>query len=112
MKNIELSTMSPLYSDINSTLHGLIIVRVYRQGVRFIKNFLTKLYINGKVVYQSARVSRLFALSLLFGVYVLVVSAFFLFIYMVYFSELDSGLFGMGLYNLIAIGLNSVWMIR
>jgi len=111
-KKMELAALSPVYSEISSTLSGLIIIRVYKQGARFIQKFLDLVYQTTKVSYTQSRIQRIFGVLLQTFVYFLVVTGLFIFIIAAYYGGLDSALFGLALYYFIMMGTNSVFMIR
>jgi ABC-type multidrug transport system fused ATPase/permease subunit len=50
-KRLDLVSRSPLYSEISATINGLLIIRVFRQGGRFIRTFLGTIYTNSKCYF-------------------------------------------------------------
>ena len=112
LKRLESISRSPIFSEISSTLNGLLIIRVYNQGSRFMRNFLDILYKNSRVFFYYARINRGLSISLQICLYVMCVSGIGLFIYVAYYSSLEAGIFGLALYYLVAIADDSVWAIR
>jgi len=112
MKQLDLATRSPMYSEISSTLNGLLIIRVYRQGVRFIQRFMDLMYNSAKVILFHQRSERLFSVSLFALLYCLAMSGTFIFLYNAVYKGVEPGLFGMALYYLIVIGSNSILTTR
>ena len=106
------TTSSQLFSEISSTLHGLLIIRTYHQGARFIRNFLDLAYTTTKSFSMYLRANRLFSLCLQLLLYVLIVSSTSSFLYMAYLSKIEVALFGLALYYLMSIVGCSAWTIR
>jgi len=112
VEQLDFATRSPIYSEISSTLNGLVIIRLYRQGIRFIKHFLTLIHTNSRVSIFHHRLERLFGFSLFALLWALVMSGTFIFIYGATRLDIDAGLFGMALYYLIVVGANAVFTTK
>jgi ABC-type multidrug transport system fused ATPase/permease subunit len=111
-KRLDLVSRSPMYSDISSTIHGLLIVRVFRQGGRFIQRFLNLIHNNSRAMGFQQRVQRLFGMLLDLWLYALTVSGIFLYIYISFSSLIDPGLFGFALSLLLEISNQSGYFIK
>ena len=101
-----------MYSDISSTIHGLLIVRVFRQGGRFIQRFLNLIHNNSRAMGFQQRVQRLFGMLLDLWLYFLTISGIFLFIYISFSSLVDPGLFGFALSLLLEISNQASYFIK
>jgi len=112
LKKIELMSRSPIYSEISSTINGLLIIRVYHQGQRFINNFMNIIYKNSQAFLTMTRTTRLFAVILQLILYLLCVLGIALFIYIAFYTGIEAGLFGLALYYLTAFGGDIIWAIR
>lgn len=112
MKKLDLQARSPMVSEISSTLHGLMIIRVYRQGAKFVQHFLHLVYNCARVTIFHGRMERFFSMSLFSMLYVLVMVGIFSFVYQATHGKIDPGLFGMAIYYLIAVGSNSIMATR
>ena len=112
LKRVDLVSRSPLSSEINSTMNGLLTIRVYKQGGRFLKNFINLIYDNARAFYYNARATRTFMVTLKLFLYILTVSGILLFVFLGYYGGLDSGIFGLALLYLLEIANKSVWTIR
>jgi len=112
LKRVELTSRSPIFSEISSTLHGLLIIRVYHQSQRFIDNFLDLLYKNSRAYTSVLRTNRIFSICLQTLLYLLCVSGVLLFIYIAYYSDIEPGVFGLALFYLITLANTSTWAIR
>lgn len=111
-KRLDLSSRSPLYSEISATINGLLIIRVFRQGGRIVKNFLELVYQNSRAMIFQQRTMRLFGLLLDIWLYVLTVAGIFLYIYISFSSVIDPGIFGMALSLLLEISNSSSYFIK
>jgi len=103
LKRLDLISKSPIFSEISSTLNGLLIIRVYKQEHRFIKKFLGILYKNSKAFIAYSRIYKTFCISLQFFMYLLSISGLIIFVYVAYFSGIEASIFGLALYYLISI---------
>ena len=112
IQRLNLTTKRSVSSTISSTLNGLLTIRVYRQGSRFIQNFLELNYINIKAYSVYLRNNRLFSLCLQLSVYLLTITGTALFIYMAYLSKIDIGLLGFAFFSLMSIVSEGAWVIR
>jgi len=112
MKRVDLASRSPLYTEISSTLNGLLIIRIYQQGANFVRKFFKLVYDNSRAFLYNARSNRLFIISLKIFLYLLLVIGIFSYIYIAFHTSMDSGLFGVVLLYLIEIANKSVWAIR
>jgi len=112
IKRIELMSRSPLFSEISSTLNGLLIIKVYHQSQRFIENFQELLYRNSLTFMAYIRTNRIFSVCLQTFLYCLCVSGISFFIYVAYYLDIEAGAFGLALFYLITIAEDSSWAIR
>mmetsp|Transcript_32940 Transcript_32940/g.29815 ORF Transcript_32940/g.29815 Transcript_32940/m.29815 type:complete len:335 (-) Transcript_32940:433-1437(-) len=111
-KRLDLSSRSPLYSEISSTIHGLLIIRVFRQGGNFMKNFLELMYENSRCLLFQQRTMRLFGMLLDIWLYCLTVSGIYLYIFVSFNSVIEPGLFGLALSLLLEIANQSSYFIK
>jgi ATP-binding cassette, subfamily C (CFTR/MRP), member 4 len=111
-KRLDLQSRSPLYSSISETLNGLLMIRVFQQGGRFIRSFMDIIYENSRSFGFMQRVSGVFGLVLDLGLYLLTVSGIFLYIYISQSSYIEPGLFGMALVLLLDICNSSSFIIK
>ncbi len=111
-KKLELATKSPMISAVPATLQGLIIIRVYNQGGRFVREFMDMVYNSTKTFVFLTRTSRLFAIVLETPIQLLTVSGVWIFIIIIMYYEVDPGLLGLSLMYLLKIGSHSTLMIR
>lgn len=111
-KRLDLASRSPLYSEISSTLNGLVIIRVFRQGGRFIRNFYDTIYNNFKCMLFMQRVQGVFGLLIDILLYILTVSGIFLYIHISLTTEIEPGLFGLALVLLLDLCNSSSWVVK
>lgn len=111
-KKLELATKSPMISAVPATLQGLIIIRVYNQGGRFVREFMDMVYNSTKTFVFLTRTSRLFAIVLETPIQLLTVTGVWIFIIIIMNYEVDPGLLGLSLMYLLKIGSHSTLMIR
>ena len=97
---------------ISSTLNGLLTIRVYNQGSRFVNEFMDMVYTNAKVFYLLARTNAILIISLQLFLYLLIIGGISIFICVAYYAGLGAGAFGLALFYFVSIGNQSVWLIR
>ena len=111
-KRLDLTSRSPLYSEISATINGLLIIRVFRQGGRFIQNFMSIIYGNSRCLIFSQRTQRLFGMIQDLCAYVLTVVGIFLYIYIASNSDMEPGLFGLAIVLILEVCNRSSPVIR
>ena len=111
-KRLELASKSPMLSSIPSTLQGLVIIRVYNQGGRFVREFMDMIYNNSKAFIFLTRTQRLFTFVLETPIQLLTILGVWIFILAMIYSEVNPGLAGLSLMYLLKIGSHSGVMIR
>jgi len=112
LRRVDLISRSPIYSEISSTLNGLLAIRVYNQGPRFIRNFLDVIYTSSKTFLMYIRNNRLFAMTMDGLVYILIICSVSSFIYLAYLARIEVGAFGLALFYLVSIANDTSWAIR
>lgn len=111
-KDLDLTTRSPMFSAVSSTLHGLIIVRTYQQGGRFIKDFMNMVYNSARAYLFLAKANRLLAVMLDSAINSLTVISIMTFAVTLLYYRLEAGLLGLSLLSLLRFGDKSNYTIR
>ena len=111
-KKLELASKSPMLSAVPATLQGLIIIRVYNQGGRFIKEFMDMIYNSVKTYTFLTKLTRLFAFMLDTPIQLLTIAGVWIFIILMFYDNLEPGLVGLSLMYLLKIGSHSTQIIR
>jgi len=111
-KKLELSSRSPIFSRISSTLNGLIIIRVYNSGGRFIREFLDLIYQNSKAFLFMTKTNRLFAIFLDAWIRSMMIIGILVFTWLVFHFEFESALVGLSLLYLLQVGDETSYVIR
>ncbi len=111
-RKLELTCKSPILSHVSATIQGLIIVRTYNQGGRFVKNFMQLLHNNIKSIVYMERIVRLFAFVLETLIQTLTISGIWLFIILMFYYNFESSLMGLCLMYLLRIGDQGSLIIR
>lgn len=111
-KRLDLTTKSPIYSQISATINGLLVIRVFQQGGRFLQNFMETIYINSRCFIFQQRIQRLFGMIQDMLAYVLTVCGIFLYIHVATTSDIDPGLFGLAIVLILDICNRSAPFIR
>jgi len=112
LRRIDLMAKSPIYSEISSTLNGLLAIRVYNQGARFVDQFMDLLYTSVQAYQAYIRNNRLFSMTLQIFLNILVVSLITMFIFIASGSQMEVSLFGLVVYYLITVINDAAWIIR
>ena len=112
VKKLELASKSPIFSTVSSTLTGLIIIRVYHRGGKFIREFLDLIYNNSKAHFFYMKANRLFGMTLDAGLKGIVISGVILFAMLAYNYGLESAAVGMSLYFIIQVGEETNYVLR
>jgi len=112
LRRMDLMAKSPIYSEISSTLNGLLAIRVYNQGARFIDQFMDLIYTSVKAYQAYIRNNRLFSMTLQIFLHILVVSLITMFIFIASGSQMEVSLFGLVVYYLISVINEVAWIIR
>jgi len=111
-KRIDLSSKSPMYSEISATLNGLLAIRVFNQGGNFLKRFCDLLYTNLQAFCYMDRTFKFFAILMSMTLDGLSLVGTFLCIFVAYYTDLDAGLFGLALLMLQEIAQLGNYLIR
>jgi len=111
-KRLDLTTKSPIYSQISATINGLLVIRVFQQGGRFIQNFMHTIYTNSRCFIFQQRIQRLFGMVQDMLAYLLTVCGIFLYIHVAQTSDIDPGLFGLAIVLILDICNRSAPFIR
>jgi len=111
-KRLDLMSRSPLYSEISATLNGLLIIRVFRQGGRFVQTFMDILYKNSRCLLFMQRTQGVFGMVVDLWLYVLTVSGIFLYIYLAFTTSLDPSLFGLAMVLLLDLCNGSSFVVK
>jgi len=61
LKRVDLVSRSPIFSEINSTMNGFLIIRVHKQDGRLLKQFIPLLY---GAIHYNARATRILRVAL------------------------------------------------
>jgi len=112
VKELELAAKSPMLSAAPTTLHGLIIIRAYNQGGRFIKDFMDMIYDSMRAYIFREKMIRIFGLMLDTPVQFLTLSGIWIFIALISSVNFDSALLGLCLMYLLKIGDQGSLLIR
>ena len=112
LRRVDLVSKSPIYSEISSTLNGLLAIRVYDQGRRFIDQFMDLIFVSAKAYQAYIRNNRLFSICLQILLYFLIVSLITMFIVIASGSQMEVGLFGLIVYYLVIVINDAGWIIR
>ena len=112
VKELELAAKSPMLSAAPTTLHGLIIIRAYSQGGRFIKEFMEMIYDSMRAYIFREKMIRIFGLMLDTPVQFLTLSGIWIFIALISSVNFDSALLGLCLMYLLKIGDQGSLLIR
>ena len=112
VKQLEFMSKGPMISYVPATLQGLIIIRAYNQGGRFIKDFMGMVYNNIKMHNFQERATRLFCFVLDTPIQLLTLSGVWIFIAMVFNQVVNSSLLGLCLMYLLKIGDQGSILIR
>jgi len=112
LRRMDLMAKSPIYSEISSALNGLLAIRVYNQGPRFVDQFIDLMYVSVKVYQAENRNSRFFNITLQFFLHMLVFSLITMFIFIAYGSQMEVSLFGLVVYYLISVINDAGWIIK
>ena len=107
-KKLEIASRSPIFSDVSSTLNGLIIIRVYNSGGRIIREFMDLLYNNSKAFLFMCKTNRLFAVSLDAGVKGMMIMGILIFTWVVFNYNIESALIGLSLFSLYKLEMKLV----
>jgi len=102
-KILEQVTRNPINNEIHQTLKGLIIIRVFNQGGRFIRTFMEYLYENTKAMQFSQRTTRLFTFLVDIVIYGLLAICCFIYIQVAFATSLHPGLFGLSITMLLEL---------
>jgi len=111
-KRLDLMSRSPLYSEISATLNGLLIIRVFRQGGRFVQTFMDILYKNSRCLLFMQRTQGVFGMVVDLWLYLLTVSGIFLYIYMAFTTSLDPSLFGLAMVLMLDLCNGSSFVVK
>ena len=111
-KKLDLISKSPLLSAVPATVHGLIIIRAYNQGGRFIKGFTDILYNNLKTHLFVEKTIRLFSLILDALLMIFTISGIWIFIILILYYDFETGLLGLCFMSLLKIGDQGSILIR
>jgi len=111
-KRIDLTSKSPMYSEISATLNGLLAIRVFNQGGNFLKRFCSLLYTNQQAQCYMDRTFKIFAILMSMVLDSLSLLGTFMCIFVAYYTDLDAGLFGLALLMLQEIAQLGNYLIR
>lgn len=112
VKKLELSMRSPLISSVSATLHGLMVIRGYNQGTRFVKDFMDRAFDCMKTYVFQEKTIRLFAFILDTPIQLLTLSGIWIFIAATFYYNVRSALLGLCLMYLLRIGDLGSMIIR
>ena len=112
VKKLDLSMRSPMISSVSATLHGLMIIRVYNQGDRFVREFMDKAFDSMKTFVFLERTIRLFGFILDTPIQLLTLSGIWIFIGVTFYYNVGSGILGLCLMYLLKIGDQGSMIIR
>ena len=112
VKELELMSKGPMISAVPATLQGLIIIRAYNQGGRFIQEFMDMVHNNIKAYVFQEKVIRIFGNVLDAPVQVLTLSGIWIFVVLISSYKIDSSLLGLCLMYLLKIGDQGSVLIR
>jgi len=111
-ERIDLATKSPIYSEISSTINGLLAIRVFKQGPNFFKKFVDFIYLNMKTHIAQERIFMFFTLLMKATLDTMFILGNFICIFIAYFTTFDAGLFGLALQLLQEIAEYGNWLTR
>jgi len=111
-KRIDLSSRSPLYSEVSATINGLLAIRVFRQSGNFIQRFCEMLHTNLRAYLYMDRTLKFFTIMMSATLDILTIFGTFVCILVAYFTNLDAGLFGLTLLMIQEIAGFGNWLIR
>jgi len=111
-KRIDLTSKSPMYSGISATLHGLLVIRTFRQSRSFIKKFTKLVQANNKAFLYMDRTIKFFIILMSVALDGLTVLGTFICIAIGYYTNLDAGIFGLALLMFQEIAGYGNWIVR
>jgi len=111
-KKLELASKSPLISFVPVTLQGLVQIRIYNQGGRFVRDFINMVYDNAKTFIFLTKTTRLFAFALEAPIQLLSLSGIWLFIILMFYYHFEAGLLGLSLMYLLKMVDQGSYIIR
>jgi len=111
-KRIDLTSKSPLYSDISATINGLLIIRTFRQCSNFVNKFMKLIQINSQAFLYMDRTLKFFAVLMSIALDGLMVLGTFICIAVAYYTNFDAGLFGLALLMFQEIAGYGNWLVR
>jgi len=112
VKKLDLTSRSPLFSMVSSTINGLMIIRIFQQGGNFIREFMDKIYQNSKAFVFMNKSNRLFGMMLDAGITAITILGIIGFTILVFQVSFESSLVGLSLVYLIQLGQESSYVIR
>jgi len=111
-RRYEVEAKTPMLSAIPATLQGLIVIRAYSQGARFIEEFKEKLYFHLRALIFVEKTIRLFNFVLDVLIAFFTVAGIWIFIIMILYYNFQTGLLGLCLMSLLRIGDQGSILIR
>lgn len=112
LKKVELVSNSPIISAVPATIQGLISIRVYNQGGRFIRDFMEMIFQRMKTFVCLEKTIRLFGFILEASIQSLTLSGVWTFIFLVMNYNVEAGILGLCLMSLLKIGDQGSMIIR
>ncbi len=111
-RRYEVEAKTPMLSAIPATLQGLIVIRAYNQGARFIEEFKDKLYFHLRALMFVEKTIRLFNFVLDVLIAFFTVAGIWIFILLILYYNFQTGLLGLCLMSLLRIGDQGSILIR
>jgi len=111
-RRYEVEAKTPVLSAIPATLQGLIVIRAYNQGARFIEEFKDKLYFHLRALMFVEKTIRLFNFVLDVLIAFFTVAGIWIFILLILYYNFQTGLLGLCLMSLLRIGDQGSILIR
>jgi len=111
-KKRELVSRSPIFSIVSSTLNGLMIIRVYNRGGKFIREFLDLIYEKFKALLFMHKTSFFFGIALDIGIRGIMIIGIMTFAYLVFYIGFESALIGLSLLFLLQIGEETSYVVK